>query len=178
MNNQALDNRNRAMIILIRSNPERALQYTAKLFEMNRGCLKRFCKRFGTDWTLGQAFIHLHDVVHLYDLKNRMSVIGYWIQRLQWKLPEDHNDEHAIFKPNKKLGGQARKDEREELRNLQIERPDHFETQWDAVIDSDNLPAQADHSIRITGYGDPLSPENRLRLVMHFLTKYGDSVDS
>jgi hypothetical protein len=100
-----------------------------QFFEANRGALKRFCFRFGTDWTVTEAFLHVHTILGAFDLRQRrMTVVGYWLQRLGWKLPDADVREKALIMPPYKPTDA----EREELRNLDIVHPDQKTESSDA----------------------------------------------
>lgn len=85
-------------------------------YNLNNFILYKYVPKYPKHWVFPQAYLHLPKIFDLYNLDGKMSVLGYWLQRLAWKLPEEWNRENALIMPPAK----PTKEERESLKDMKI----------------------------------------------------------
>ena len=138
------DNRNRAYCVAWRrAKPEDRHVYEGAFYRENEGCLSKYFARYTKCWATANAYLHIPKVLENFDLaQGRMSVIGYWKQRLDWKLPPLYVRESNVMPPPIRSSKKEREAIREFYTNLTIIRPDVVpievnECAWDAYMSTE-----------------------------------------
>jgi len=139
------DDQNRAICVAYRrATVAHQYIYVRKFYELNKNSLWKLCLKYGNDFTLAESYLHIPKILELFDLsQGKMSVLGYWHQRLAWKLPPVKVREDSIILPPLNTTKSERAAVKEFFSNISICRPDtsadddrddpHW--QWDLILE-------------------------------------------
>lgn len=93
------------------------------LMTTNKAVLNNYYHRWG-DWAMAEIYIQLTIALKSYDLDHpKMSFIGFWKQKLNWKLPQKNIAENTLIK----LPYDANVDEKSQYKEMAVKYTSNFE---------------------------------------------------
>lgn len=94
-----------------------------ELMTTNRPVLNHYYHRWG-DWAMAEIYMQLTIALKSYDLDHpKMSFIGFWKQKLNWKLPQKNVAENTMIR----LPYDATADEKARFKEIEIKSIMDFE---------------------------------------------------
>ena len=93
------------------------------LMTTNKTLLNHYYYRWG-DWAMAEIYMQLTIALQSYDLDHpKMSFIGFWKQKLNWKLPQKNVAENTMIR----LPYDATAEEKAQFKEIEIKPITNFE---------------------------------------------------
>lgn len=106
-----------------------------ELMTTNRPVLNHYYHRWG-DWAMAEIYIQLTIALKSYDIDHpKMSFIGFWKQKLNWKLPQKNIAENAFIK----LPYDATQEEKDQYKEIHMINVYDFESLYGDEGDDDEF---------------------------------------